>query len=291
MAPTLTLDLLTWDVTPGLASPRAATDSVIQTVARAWDAGADLVLLPEFAWMMLEPLLPASQPPLQAVARQFWDCELPYLHRQLARPDKAVVLGTCPFWDAPTGRLLNRSPILRGLDLLHQDKLHLTPWESAFSPGEDLRLFTFQGLTVAVVICLDIEVPELSARLRGCGVDLILCPSATETELGTERVDRCASARAVELGCHVGVSHLLGQSASDLIDANVGRLAIYHPSQVPFAREPRWQESPIHTQGQHRLRVVIDPRKLQRMRKRVAETNPALLQIKADSPCRAVSIH
>jgi predicted amidohydrolase len=92
--------------------------------------------------------------------------------------------------------------------MLYQDKLHLTPWESAFSPGDTLHLWHFAGLRIAVIICLDIEIPELSARLRDEEVDLILCPSATETVLGVERVDRCASARAVELGCHVAVSHL-----------------------------------------------------------------------------------
>ena len=291
MASSVTLDLLTWDVTPGPASPRDCTHAVIHAIASAWDSGADLVLLPEFTWMMLDPLLPPCDQPLHAVARHFWEIELPYLRQHLARPGKAAVLGTCPFLDETTGRLLNRAPILRGPDLLHQDKLHLTPWESVFSPGDAVRLFSFGGLTLAVVICLDIEVPELSALLRGRSIDLILCPSATETELGTERVDRCASARAVELGCHVAVSHLLGCSPSDLIDANVGRLAIYHPSQVPFAKAPRWQESPIHSSGLHRLRTVIDPRPLARMRKRPAETNPALLQINPASPYRAVSLH
>ena len=287
----LTLDLLTWDVTPTHANPRACTQSVISAISESWESGADLVLLPEFTWMMLDPLLPRSDQPLYKIAQQFWEVELPHIRQHLARPSKAVVLGTCPFFDDASGRLLNRAPILRGLDLLHQDKLHLTPWESAFSPGDTVRLFQFGGLTVAVVICLDIEVPELSALLRGRSIDLILCPSATETELGTERVDRCASARAVELGCHVGVSHLLGKSPSDLIDSNVGRVAIYHPSQVPFAKEPRWQESPVQTSGLHRLRTMIDSRALARMRKRVGETNPALLPIETATPYKAISVH
>lgn len=298
MADTLTLDLLTWDVTPAHDSVRACTDAVIGAVRESWDHGADLVLLPEFTWMMLEPLVegrpsgetqmnsaaastsdsPKLEIQLRTVAEVFWAQEWPRLQLELARPDKAVVLGTCPFWEAGSGQLRNRAPILRGVEALHQDKLHLTPWETAFAPGEEVRLFAFKGLTVAVIICLDIEVPELSALLRGRGVDLILCPSATETVLGVERVDRCASARAVELGCHVGVSHLLGRSHSDLIDENTGRVAIYHPSQVPFSRSPRWQEGSIETAGRHRLRVELDPQALRRMRRRRGETNPALLE-------------
>lgn len=291
----LTLDLLTWDVTPTTpASPanlRLATERVISTVKDAWLSGADIVLLPEFTWMMLEPHLSPSPDPLRAVASRFWQEEWPILSSELARPDKAAVLGTCPYICPTTQLLHNRAPILAGTDQLFQDKLHLTPWESAFSPGDTVQLFTFRGLTLAVIICLDIEVPELSALLRGQQIDLILCPSATETELGTERVDRCASARAVELGCHVGVSHLLGHSPSDLIDQNVGRVAIYHPSQVPFANSPRWQECPIQSAGLHRLRTVIDPAPLQRMRRRTAETNPALLKILSTSPYKFIKRH
>ena len=300
MASKVTVDLLTWDVTPSHASVEACAAAIREVVRESWDSGADLVLLPEFTWMMLEPLVgvkpsgdtrvrsasgPAHDKPelelqLKAVASVFWTEVWPGLARDLARPDKAVVLGTCPFWDEASDQLRNRAPILRGGDSLSQDKLHLTPWEDAFSPGETVRLFAFRGLTVAVIICLDIEVPELSALLRGRGVDLILVPSATETVLGVERVDRCASARAVELGCHVGVSHLLGKSPSELIDENVGRVAIYHPSQVPFAQRPRWQEGNIESAGVQRLRVEIDPAALKRMRRRHGETNPSLLGIR-----------
>jgi len=295
MASTLTLDLLTWDVTPAEdthpATARHCTQTVIETVQSAWNSGADLVLLPEFTWMMLEPTLPPSSDALRAVAEVFWNEEWPFLCAALARPDKAVVLGTCPFFAPLTQQLRNRAPILCGTDHLYQDKLHLTPWEQAFTPGDTIQLFTFLDFTIAIVICLDIEVPELSALLRGRHIDLILCPSATETELGTERVDRCASARAVELGCHVGVSHLLGRSPSDLIDQNVGRVAIYHPSQVPFAKSPRWHEAPLQTAGIHRLRSVIDPRPLERMRRRAAETNPALLSIRTTASYKVAHAH
>ncbi len=291
MAGPVTVDLIAWDITPGPETPRACAEAVVSTVQASWDSGADLVLLPEFTWLMLEPLLPGeAKHALQRAAERFWRQEIPFLQQKLSRPDKAAVLGTCPFLEESSGRLLNRAPILRGGDLLHQDKLHLTPWESAFAPGDSLNLFTFCGLTVAVVICLDIEVPELSVLLRGRGVDLILCPSATETVLGVERVDRCASARAIELGCHVGVSHLLGQGPSSLVDENTGRVAVYHPSQVPFARAPRWQESSVASQGIHRLRTVIDPAALKRMRRREGETNPALLKIPNESNYRCVTL-
>jgi predicted amidohydrolase len=271
----LSLDLCTFD--PGLCvkSPAAFAAEVTECVETSWDDGADIVLLPEFTWMGLEPLV--EPPSLRRVAECFWGELFPTLKSLLCRPDKAVVLGTVPFWDAEREVLHNRAPILLGDRVLHQDKLHLTPWEGAFASGREVRLWEFAGLRFAVVICLDIEIPEISVRLRGAGVDVMLVPSATETILGVERVDRCASARAVELGCIVGVSHLTGKAASELIDENVGRTAVYFPSQAAFRAEPRWVEGDIATSGMQKQRVLIDPRALEVMRRMRQETNPSSL--------------
>lgn len=271
----ITLDLLTFD--PGLPvkSPAAFAAEVTELVETSWDDGADVVLLPEFTWLGLEPLVEPKE--LKRVAEVFWGELFPTLKSLLQRPDKAVVLGTAPFWDAEQGVLRNRAPILLGDRVLHQDKLHLTPWESAFAPGTEQVLWEFGGLTFTVVICLDIEIPETSARLRGAGVDVLLVPSATETILGVERVDRCASARAVELGCIVGVSHLTGRAESELIDENVGRTAVYFPSQAAFQKTPRWEEGQVVESGRHKQRVLLESRSLEIMRRMKQETNPSLL--------------
>lgn len=273
----LSLDLRTFD--PGIAakSPFAYAAAVAECVEASWDDGADVVLLPEFTWMGLEPLVEPRTP--RRVAEVFWNELFLTLKSLLNRPGKAVVLGTVPFWDAERGVLLNRAPILAGDRVLHQDKLHLTPWESEFAPGYELRLWEFAGLRFAVVICLDIEIPEISARLRGAGVDVVLVPSATETILGVERVDRCASARAVELGAVVCVSHLTGNAESGLIDENVGRTAVYFPSQAAFRDDPRWVEGEIISGGMQKQRVVIDPHALEVMRRMKQETNPSLLPV------------
>lgn len=273
----MTLDLLTFD--PGLVcdSAGAYARHVVRRVEESWEAGADLVLLPEFLWMGLEPHARGAPggSALERVAHCFQGDALPELRAALSRPGRAVVAGTCPY--AEGGGLRNRAVIFHDGKEAHQDKLHLTPWEGEFAPGGSLRLWEFGGLRVAVVICLDIEIPELAARLRGREVDLILCPSATETLLGVERVDRCASARAVELGCFVGVAHLTGRAACELIDENVGRAAFYLPSQHVFRHAPRWVEGPVHDSGCHALRVTLEPEALKKMRRMRTETNPALL--------------
>jgi predicted amidohydrolase len=277
----LTLDLWTFDVGVNAGTPEACMEEAVRRVEESWDSGADIVLLPEFTWMSLEPLLAeatqAATSPLQAVAHTFWLDLFPTLRQRLTRPGKAVVLGTAPYHDALEGCLYNRAPIFANGRAFHQDKLHLTPWENAFRPGHTLHIWEFSGLRIVVIICLDIEIPELAARLRGENVDLILCPSATETILGVERVNRCASARAVELGCYVGVAHLVGQTQSELIDQNIGRVALYRPSQAAFRDEPRCTEGEIVESGFQRLRVTLSSHALKAMRRLRVETNPALL--------------
>jgi len=171
------LDLHTFD--PGLPSddPRAYAEAVMARVEASWDTGADLVVLPEFTWMGLEPLIgPCEDRPLEQVAHYFWEQLYPQICERMSRSGKAVVLGTVPAL-APDGSVRNRAPIFADGVSFHQDKLHLTPWERAFSSGDKLQLWRCGGLLIAVIICLDIEIPELSARLRDRGVDLILCPS------------------------------------------------------------------------------------------------------------------
>jgi predicted amidohydrolase len=281
---TLQVELLAWDVSPNGAAAASADDyleCLIGRVEQSLEEGAELVLLPEFCWLGVQGLLTGGG--LRQVADWFWQEAAQRLQERLGRPGVCVVLGTVPFWDAASGTLRNRAPILRDGSWLHQDKLHLTPWEQGLVGGDGLHLFQVKSFWVAVVICLDIEVPELAVALRDRGVDLLLCPSATETLLGVERVDRCASARAVELGCYVGVCHLLGAAeGADLIDANVGRVAVYRPSQVPFAGEARMQEGDVMSAGRARLRFAVNSAALRRMRARQKETNPCLLSRRAE---------
>ena len=272
----MNLDLWTFDAGVQAATPQAYAEECLRRVEESWDAGAGIVLFPEFCWVGLERFV-GRERGLRSVSDMFWHDMWPAMQTRLARRGKAAVLGTAPFWDEKTNRLFNRAPIISEGRALHQDKLHLTPWESEFSRGDELRLWKFGGQTIAVIICLDIEVPELAARLRGRGVDLILVPSATETILGVERVDRCASARAVELGCCVGVAHLVGRTESDLIDDNVGRTAFYTPSQSAYLNQGRVSENPVIGNGFQRLRCAVDAGALALMRSAAGETNPALL--------------
>jgi predicted amidohydrolase len=269
----LKLDLWTFDVGNQTADPAAFADSVTSRVIGSWDSGADLVVFPEFMWMGLERFVTGPDG-IKSVAELFWNDLWPGIAAELNRPDKAVVLGTVPFVEHD-GSLRNRAPILSSGRLLYQDKIHLTPWETSFSGGGPVRIWNFRGLRVAVVICLDVEIPEIAAALRGMNLDLMLVPSATEGLLGVERVGRCADARAVELGCHVGLCHLVGRMESELIDENLGRLAVFSPSQPAFQSIRRQSTSEVFTGGFHRMSVELDFAAIRENRAQRGETDPS----------------
>ena len=272
------MDVIVDAWTTDVGTSEDLVEAVASRTEQSWDSGADIVLFPEYTWAALH-----ASPAVVAEDLQ-WRV-LPLLQQRLTRKGKLAVLGSSLIREESTGKLRNRAIIMSDGEWLAQDKLFMTPWESAFQGGDALRVFSFQSLRIAVIICLDIEVPELSVLLRGQGVDLILVPSATETIQGVERVTRCASARAVELGCAVVVSPLVGKCESDLVDDNLGKLACYLPSQSPYKNCPRMQESELFNDGFHCSRFTLPLSRLTSMRRSTVETNPSsLLDVSAKLP-------
>lgn len=274
----LTVELCTCDVGVAAESPAAFAALLCEKVRKAWDSGADLVVFPEYTWLGLERFMTGmkGEERFRSVAKCFWHGLWPEMKKNLVFPGKGVVFGTAPF-EERDGLLRNRAVLWCDGEEGWQDKVHMTPWEEGFAGGNALKVFTLRGFRFVVVICLDIEVPELSVALRSRGVDVVLVPSATESVLGVERVGRCASARAVELGCYVGVCHLLGRADSELVDENVGRVGWCCPSQAPFADDAREHGSEVVAEGFLSARFCVDPARLARMRRRLRETNPSLL--------------
>lgn len=269
----LKLDLWTFDVAVAAATPQEYADAMVTRVLDSWSAGADVVCFPEYTWMGLERFVDTPDK-ARAVAHLFWQDLWPDISRRLSHPHKAVIAGTAPF-SHPDGSLTNRAPILSESRTLHQDKIHLTPWESTFTGGAPVHVWQFRNRTLAVVICLDIEIPEIAAALRGSAVDLILVPSATESLHGVSRVGRCASARAVELGCHVAVCHLVGKIESEWIDENLGTVSHYTPAQSTFAHHFPQPTPPIYQDGFHRLSIELSMEAIDRTRLLRGETDPS----------------
>lgn len=172
--------------------------------------------------------------------------------------------------------LNNRAYFSDGNAVFYYDKQRLTPWEKHLQPGMNHAVHSFRGIKIAILICFDVEFLELSVSLQGKSVDLLVVPAATETELGFERVGRCASARAVELGCAVLTCHLIGTTQNPLIDVNVGEHQLFLPSQSLFQNLERSPIASPKNQGPLLREYYLPLDQLRQQRLLAAETNPSI---------------
>ena len=119
-----------------------------------------------------------------------------------------------------------------------QDKLHITPAEKDYwdmQPGEKIRIFDTPLCRMAVLVCYDIEFPELSRLLTLAGAEVLFVPFSTDEGKAYNRVRFCAQARAVENYVYVVISGNVGNLPnvkSYLI--NYAQSAILTPSDFAF---------------------------------------------------------
>lgn len=93
------------------------------------------------------------------------------------------------------------------------EKLHVTPDEEkiwGLQGGNSIKTFDTDCGKIGVLICYDIEFPELSRLLAEQGMDILFVPFLTDTQNGYSRVRNCAQARAIENECYVAIAGSVG---------------------------------------------------------------------------------
>ncbi|MFF1831496.1 nitrilase-related carbon-nitrogen hydrolase [Paenarthrobacter sp. NPDC058040] len=190
-------------------------------VAEAANNGADVVLFPELASTGLLGSITDHEVTAATVSSDYWNY-LPGLTneiadgiRQMALAHGIAVLGGSHNRLAEDGSLRNTAYLAHPDGRVElQDKIHFTPQEHALGmTGGDKLLVTRIGpYTAGVLICADIQFPELSRYLVDQGVDLLLCPSLTWNRRGVHRVKTGCQARAIENQLYVVMSPLVGSS-------------------------------------------------------------------------------
>lgn len=214
--------------------------------------GAELLLLPEYAGLVLSGQLPPAQRgDLQASIDGIqpllpaWRALCADLARRLG-----VYLqpGSVAVRDAD-GQYRNRAWFY-GPDgeLGHQDKLMMTRFEREhwhIAAGQGLRVFDTAFGRLGILICYDNEFPLLARTLAEGGADLILAPSCTDTEAGYHRVRIGAQARALESQIAVLQSPTVGLAPwSPALDENIGRAGLYVPPDYGMPSNGVIAESP-----------------------------------------------
>lgn len=93
------------------------------------------------------------------------------------------------------------------------EKLHVTPDEAkvwGMQGGTKLKAFDTDCGKIGILICYDVEFPELGRLLADQGMDILFVPFLTDTQNGYSRVRNCAQARAIENECYVAIAGSVG---------------------------------------------------------------------------------
>ena len=209
-------------------------------VGKAAASGAELVLFPELASTGLLGSITDHDVTTATITDDFWTVLPGYTDAivgaltEMARSHGIVVVGGSHNRLASDGTLRNTAYLVHPDGRVEtQDKIHLTPQEHALGArgGDELLVTKIGPFTAGVLICADIQFPELSRHLVHNGVDLILCPSLTWNRRGIHRVRTGCQARAIENQLYVVMSPLVGHSGLP-VDAPmhaVGRAVITGP--------------------------------------------------------------
>ncbi len=133
-----------------------------------------------------------------------------------------------------------------------QYKLHITPDESQYwglQGGEELKIFQTDIGSIGILVCYDVEFPELARYLVDKEMDILLVPYWTDTKNAYLRVRRCAQARAIENECYVAISGSVGNLPRvENMDIQYSQSAIFTPSDFAFPHDAIAAEATPNTE-------------------------------------------
>jgi 5-aminopentanamidase len=160
---------------PRIADLRANQEQSVRAIAEAVDAGADVVVLPElvtsgYVFESTDEAAGVAITPRHAVFTE-WAAEA-------GRGPAVVVGGFCEQGD--DGLLYNSAAVVDGSGVLGvYRKTHLGDREKLFfQPGAEApRVFDTPAGRIGVLVCYDLEFPELTRLLALAGAELIAVPT------------------------------------------------------------------------------------------------------------------
>lgn len=137
-----------------------------------------------------------------------------------------IITGSMP--EASGDKLLNVGFLCRRDGSFERyEKIHITPDEArvwGMQGGDKLQAFDTDCGKIGVLICYDVEFPELPRLLADEGINLLFVPFLTDTQNGYMRVRNCAASRAIENECYVAIA------------GSVGNLPKVHNMDIQFAQ-------------------------------------------------------
>ncbi|HTQ98895.1 MAG TPA: carbon-nitrogen hydrolase family protein [Candidatus Acidoferrum sp.] len=156
-----------------------------------------------------------------------------------------------------------------------QAKLHPTPGEKAdwdMRGGDKLRVIASDVARVGMLVCYDVEFPELPRLLAAQGCDILFVPFWTDSKQGYQRVRYCAQARAIENEMYVVLAGSVGTMPQlACLDVQYGQSAIFTPSDFGFPHDAIVNEATANVETLLVAEVELD--KLARVREQGSVRN------------------
>ncbi len=93
------------------------------------------------------------------------------------------------------------------------EKIHVTPDEArvwGLTGGNIVKAYDTDCGKIGILICYDVEFPELGRILSQQGMNILFVPFLTDTQNSYSRVRNCARARAIENECYVAIAGSIG---------------------------------------------------------------------------------
>lgn len=150
--------------------------------------------------------------------------------------------------------------------LEQQYKIHITPHERndwIIQGGDHVQTFDTDAGRIGILICYDVEFPELARVLAEQGIEILFVPFWTDTKNGYLRVRHCAQARAIENECYVAISGSVGNLPRvDAVDIQYAQSAVFSPSDFYFPHDAILSEAVPNTEMLMFADVDLDKLKL-----------------------------
>ena len=203
----------------------------------------DFVVFPEMLSFQLLSMEKEPLPPMEAIARlaDYADDYKTLMSSLAVQYNINIIAGSHPVREQ-NGQLYNVSYVcLRDGSIHLQPKIHPTPTEKTrwnIQGGTTLRPIMTDCGSIGVLICYDVEFPELARHLTDQGAKIIFVPFCTDERQGYNRVRYCAQARAIENQCYLVMSGSVGNLPGvENMDIQYARSCILTPCDFPFARD------------------------------------------------------
>lgn len=199
---------------------------------------SDFALFPEFfnaPLMAMHEELPEGE--AIRVLSEYTEAIRDKFQEMALRYNINIITGSMPL--LRNGQLFNVGYLCRRDGTTEQyEKLHVTPDEEkcwGLKGGSELKTFDTDCGKIGILICYDVEFPELSRLLAAEGMNILFVPFLTDTQNAFSRVQLCAKARAIENECYVAIAGSVGNLPKvHNMDIQYAQSAVFTPCDFAF---------------------------------------------------------